>query len=106
VALELRQCLSLVIHISSRCASTFSLICFERRETSSFGQARLDRLREELTGLGGPEYDALYGKVRERGDRMSVGLAESPGKPSAGFATYRVDHDYELFGELSRKIPG
>jgi len=27
------------------------------------------------------------------------------GKRTGGFATYRVDHDYELFGELGRKIP-
>jgi hypothetical protein len=78
---------------------------FERRETSSFGKAGLDRLREELTEFGGPEYEALYGQWRERGDCFFGGGAESPEKRSGGFATYRVDHEYELLGELSRKIP-
>ena len=78
---------------------------FERRETSSFGKAGLDRLREELAEFGGPEYEALYCQWRERGDCILGGGAESPERRSGGFATYRVDHDYELFGELSRKIP-
>ena len=78
---------------------------FERRETSSFGKAGLDRLREELAEFGGPEYEAMYCQWRERGDCILGGGAESPEKGSGGFATYRVDHDYALFGELSRKIP-
>jgi hypothetical protein len=41
----------------------------------------------------------------ERGECILSGGAESPEKRSGGFATYRVDHDSELFGELSRKIP-
>ena len=77
---------------------------FERRETSSFGKAGLDRLREELVEFGGAEYEALYCEWRERGDCILGGGAESAEKQSGGFATYRVDHDYELFGELSRKM--
>jgi hypothetical protein len=78
---------------------------FERRETSSFGKAGLDRLREELAEFGGPEYEALYCQWRECGDCILGRSAHCPEKRSGGFATYRVDHDYELFGELSRKIP-
>jgi len=78
---------------------------FERRETSSFGKVGLDRLRDELTEFGRLEYEALYCEWRERDDCILGGGAESAGKRSGGFATYSVDHDYELFGELSRKIP-
>ena len=80
---------------------------FERRETSSFGKAGLDRLREELRGeFGGPEYEAMYCFNGENAVICILGGgAESPEKGSGGFATYRVDHDYALFGELSRKIP-
>jgi len=77
---------------------------FERRETSSFGKSRLDRLREELNEFGGPQYEALYRRWREQGDRVLAGSPHSPGKGSGDFATYRLDHDYELFGELDRKI--
>jgi hypothetical protein len=73
---------------------------FERRETSSFGKAELDRLREELAEFGGPEYEALYYQWRERGDCILGSGADSPKKCSRGFATYRADHDYKLFGEL------
>jgi hypothetical protein len=38
-------------------------------------------------------------------DRILGGDAERVEKQSGGFATYRVDHDYELFEELSRKVP-
>ena len=74
---------------------------FERRETSSFGKSRLDQLREELNEFGGPQYEALYRRWREQGD---CALADRTGKGSGSFATYRLDHDYELFGELDRKI--
>jgi len=77
---------------------------FERRETSSFGKSRLDRLREELNEFGGPQYEALYRRWREQGDCVLADSRHSPGKGSGGFATYRLDHDYELFGELDRKI--
>ena len=50
---------------------------FERRETSSFGKAGLDRLREELAEFRGPEYEALYCECRERGDCILGGSAES-----------------------------
>ena len=78
---------------------------FDRRETSSFDQAGLDRLREELTEFGGPEYEALYCQWRDRGDCILDRDADSPEKCSGVFAAYLADHDYELFGELSRKIP-
>jgi hypothetical protein len=77
---------------------------FERRETSSFGKSRLDRLRDELNEFGGPQYEALYRRWREQGDCVLADSPHSPGKGSGGFATYRLDHDYELFGELDRKI--
>jgi hypothetical protein len=78
---------------------------FGRREANSFGKARLDRLREELAEFGGPDYEALYRRWREQGDGV---LGESPrrrGEHLARFAIYRLSQDYELFGELSRKIP-
>jgi hypothetical protein len=74
---------------------------FERRETSSFGKAGLDRLREELKEFGGPEYEALYGQWQECGDCILGSGLGTPERRSGGFATYRADHDYELFGELS-----
>jgi hypothetical protein len=80
-------------------------VLLERRETSSFGKARLDRLREELAEFRGPEYEALYCRWREWGDGVLGGSSEARAKGSGGFWTYRVGHDYDLFGELSRKIP-
>ena len=77
---------------------------FERRETSSFDKSRLDRLREELNEFGGPQYEALYRRWREQGDCVLAGSPHSPGEGSGDFATYRLDHDYELFGELDGKI--
>jgi len=77
---------------------------FDRRETSSFDKSRLDRLREELNEIGGPQYEALYRQWREQGDYVLGDNPHSPGKGSGGFATYRLDHDYQLFGELGRKI--
>jgi hypothetical protein len=71
---------------------------FDRRETSSFGESSLDRLREELNEFGGPQYEALYRRWRERGDCVLGDSPHSPGNPSGGFATYRLDDDYELFG--------
>ena len=78
---------------------------FDRRETSSFGKNRLDRLREELNEFAGPPCEALYRRWREQGDCVLGDSTRSPGQCAGGFASYRLDHDYELFGGLGRKIP-
>ena len=78
---------------------------FDRRETSSFGKSRLDRLREELNEFAGPPCEALYRRWREQGDCVLGDSTRSPGQCAGGFASYRLDHDYELFGGLGRKIP-
>lgn len=85
--MELRQCLFLGIGISSGCANFRARDLFERRETSSCGKAGLDRLREELTEFGGPEYEARYGQWRERGGAV------------------RRAQRHETNMELSRTIP-
>ena len=78
---------------------------FERRETSSFSKSRLDQLREELVEFGGPEHEALYQLWREQGDCV-LGSGRDPlNDGSGGFATYRLVHDYQLFGDLSRTMP-
>ena len=78
---------------------------FERRETTSFGKSRLDLLREELVEFGGPEYEAVYQLWRKQGDSVLGGDRDPLDDGSGHFATYRLDHDYELFGDLSSKIP-
>ena len=77
----------------------------DRRETSSFGKSRLGRLREELNEFAGPPYEALYRRRREQGYCVLGDRTRSPGQRSGRFASYRLDHDYELFGGLGRKIP-
>jgi hypothetical protein len=93
------------IQISSGCASTFGLAFCLTGETSSFGKSRLDRLREELNEFAGPPYEALYRRWREQGDCVLGDRTRSLGQRSGGVASYRMDHDYELFGGLGRKIP-
>ena len=61
----------------------------------SFGKSRLDRLREELNEFAGPQYETLYRRWREQGDCVLGENPHSPGKGSGGFASYRLDHDYE-----------
>jgi hypothetical protein len=78
---------------------------FERRETTSFGKSRLDLLREELVEFGGPEYEAVYQLWRKQGDSVLGGDRDALDDGSGHFATYRLDHHYELFGDLSSKVP-
>jgi len=78
---------------------------FERRETASFGKSGLDLLREELMEFGGPEYEAVYQRWQQQGDCVLGGDRHPLDDRSGDFATYRLDHDYKLFGDLSRKIP-
>ena len=78
---------------------------FEGRETSLFGKSRLDQLQEELVEFGGPEYEAVYQLWREQGDCVLGSDRDALDDGSGGFATYRLRHDYELFGELSRTMP-
>jgi hypothetical protein len=52
-----------------------------------------------------PQYEALYRRWRVQGDCVLGDSPLSSGERSGDLATYRLEHDYELFGELSRKIP-
>jgi hypothetical protein len=64
----------------------------------------LDRLREELAEFGGPGYNALYRRWRDGGDAVLGESSESLSKSSGGFGIYRLDHEYELFGDVGREI--
>jgi hypothetical protein len=93
------------IQISSGCGSTFGLaICStDARQVLLVRAVRTGC--EKLNEFGGPKYEALYRPWREQGDCVLGDGPHSPGKQSVGFATYRLDHDYELFRELSKEIP-
>ena len=45
------------------------------------------------------------GQWRERGDCVLGWGCREPASAQEALRDYRVDHDYELFGELGRKIP-
>ncbi len=78
---------------------------FERRETGSFDQRKLDQLREELQEFHGPEYVAWYRRWIQEGDAAVIARPKNPQAGSRSFSTYHLKHDYNLFGDLVRAVP-
>ncbi len=83
---------------------------FERRETSSFGKAGLDRLREELTEFGGPSMKPGMAN----GENAVIGWGQKSGSGQEALrhtgrsrlrAVRRAAERHETNMELSRTIP-
>jgi len=107
VGMELRRCASRGIQISSGCASTFRLA------TCLTGARQVRLVRAVWTGCRRaervrrpPPYEALYRRWREQGDCVLGDITRSPGQCAGGFASYRLDHDYELFGGAREEDTG
>src|SRR5215510_8095704 len=74
---------------------------FDQKETRCLDQQRLDCFRDELEEYRGPKFDALYQQWKNEG---SLGIHSAPATDQVRrvFRTWRVAHEYQLFGDLTR----
>jgi len=75
---------------------------FEQRNTGSLSKRNLDQFRDEFEEFRGRDYEALYRQWQLQGDGAVEAAQLSSKEPLALFDTYRLDHDYSFFGEITR----